>query len=131
MQFFRAGYVLSDDGCFKRDDQIHNESSIDVVVALGEFGASGFIEGAPYALESSIENLPEELYPTIRTETFFASLKLFCKRAPEMRKAFETCLKWCATEDSDPSARATVNVYGSLMCSSSSSSKIASDLLLA
>ena len=98
---------------------------------LGEFGASGFIEGAPYALESSIENLPEELYPTIRTETFFASLKLFCKRAPEMRKAFETCLKWCATEDSDPSARATVNVYGSLMCSSSSSSKIASDLLLA
>ena len=98
---------------------------------LGEFGASGFIEGAPYALESSIENLPEESYPTIRTETFFASLKLFCKRAPEMRKAFETCLKWCATEDSDPSARATANVYGSLMCSSSSSSKIASDLLLA
>ena len=71
---------------------------------LGEFGASGFIDSAPYALESSIENLPEEVYPSIRTETFFASLKLFCKRAPEMRKAFETCLKWCATEDSDSTA---------------------------
>ena len=98
---------------------------------LGEFGASGFIESAPYALESSIENLPEEVYPSIRTETFFASLKLFCKRAPEMRKAFETCLKWCATEDSDSTARATASVYGSLMCSSSSSRKIANDLLLA
>ena len=83
------------------------------------------------ALESSIENLPEEVYPSIRTETFFASLKLFCKRAPEMRKAFETCLKWCATEDSDSTARATASVYGSLMCSSSSSRKIANDLLLA
>jgi hypothetical protein len=98
---------------------------------LGEFGASGFIDSAPYALESSIENLPEEVYPSIRTETFFASLKLFCKRAPEMRKAFETCLKWCATEDSDSTARATASVYGSLMCSSSSSRKIANDLLLA
>ncbi|CAL6303840.1 unnamed protein product [Bathycoccus prasinos] len=98
---------------------------------LGEFGASGFIDSAPYALESSIENLPEEVYPSIRTETFFASLKLFCKRAPEMRKAFGTCLKWCATEDSDSTARATASVYGSLMCSSSSSRKIANDLLLA
>ena len=97
---------------------------------LGEFGASGFIDCAPYALESSIENLPEEVYPSIRTETFFASLKLFSKRAPEMRKAFETCLKWCATEDPDPSARVTASVYGSLMCSSSSG-KIANDLLLA
>lgn len=97
---------------------------------LGEFGASGFIDCAPYALESSIENLPEEVYPSIRTETFFASLKLFSKRAPEMRKAFETCLKWCATEDPDPSARVTAGVYGSLMCSSSSG-KIANDLLLA
>ena len=34
---------------------------------LGEFGASGFIDSAPYALESSIENLPEEVYPSIRT----------------------------------------------------------------
>jgi len=97
---------------------------------LGEFGASGFIDCAPYALESSIENLPEEVYPSIRTETFFASLKLFSKRAPEMRKAFETCLKWCATEDPDPTARVTAGVYGSLMCSSSSD-KIANDLLLA
>ena len=85
------------------------KARISLIWILGEFGEK--IALAPYALETLVENLSEEINPSIRLETFASCVKLFLKRAPEMRNIFEECLISCA-KDIDPRVRNYSRIHG-------------------